>query len=59
MANKRTGVLINIVEAVNAAVQRALIGACHRLGRKHLQRCLGETIWRWNHRAPPTPRRGS
>jgi hypothetical protein len=36
------------VEAVNAVVQRALIGVDHRLGRKHLQRHPDEIIWRWN-----------
>ena len=51
-ANRRTGAHINTVEAVNAVVQRALIGVYHRLGRKHLQRYLDEIIWRWNHRAP-------
>lgn len=51
-ANKKTGAHINTVEAVNAIVQRALIGVYHRLGRKHLQRYLDEIIWRWNHRVP-------
>jgi transposase-like protein len=51
-ANKKTGAHINTVEAVNAVVQRALIGVYHRLGRKHLQRYLDEIIWRWNHRVP-------
>ncbi|GAA4219109.1 hypothetical protein GCM10022290_10550 [Sagittula marina] len=37
---------------MNAAVQRALIGVYHRLGRKPLQQYLGEIIWRWNHRVP-------
>lgn len=53
-ANWKTGAHINTVEAVNAVVQRALIGVYHRLGRKHLQRYLDEIIWRWNHRAPET-----
>lgn len=51
-ANRSTGAHINTVEAVNAVVQRALIGVYHRLGRKHLQRDLDEIIWRWNHRVP-------
>lgn len=51
-ANTKTGAHINTVEAVNAVVQRALIGVYHRLGRKHLQRYLDEMIWRWNHRTP-------
>lgn len=45
-ANTKTGAHINTVEAVNAVVQRALIGVYHRLGRKHLQRYLDEIIWR-------------
>ncbi len=53
-ANRKTAAHINTVEAVNAVVQRALIGVYHRLGRKHLQRYLAEIIWRWNHRAPET-----
>lgn len=40
------------IEAVNAVVQRALIGVYHRLGRKHLQRHLDEIIWRWNRGTP-------
>lgn len=51
-ANRKTGAHINTVEAVNAIVQRALIGVYHRLGRKHLQRYLDEIFWRWNHRVP-------
>ncbi len=51
-ANGKTGAHINTVEAVNAVVQRALIGVYHCLGRKHLQRYLDEIIWRWNHRVP-------
>lgn len=51
-AIRKTGAHINTVEAVNALVQRALIGVYHRLGRKHLQRYLDEIIWRWNHRIP-------
>ena len=53
-ADLRTGAHINTVEAVNAVVQRALIGVYHRLGRKHLQRYLDEIPWRWNHRIPAT-----
>jgi transposase-like protein len=53
-ANRKTGAHINTVEAVNAVVQRALIGVYHRLGRKHLQRYLDEILWRWNHRLPET-----
>ncbi len=53
-ANKKTGAHINTVEAVNAVVQRAIIGVYHRLGRKHLQRYLDKIIWRWNHRVPET-----
>lgn len=56
-ANKKTGAHINTAESVNAVVQRALIGVCHRLGRKHLQRYLDEIIWRWNHRVPETKAR--
>lgn len=52
LANRATGAHINTVEAVNAVVQRALIGVYHRLGRKHLQRYLDEIVWRWNHRVP-------
>lgn len=44
------GAHINTVEAVNSQVQRALIGVYHRLDRQHLQRYLGEILWRWNHR---------
>ncbi len=51
-ANRKTGARINTVEAVNAVVQRALIGVYHRLGQKHLQRYLDEILWRWNHRVP-------
>ncbi len=53
-ANRKTGAHINTAEAVNAVVQRALIGVYHRLGRNHLQRYLDEIIWRWNHRVPET-----
>lgn len=53
-SNRKTGAHINTVEAVNAVVQRALIGVYHRLGRKHLQRYLDEILWRWNHRVPET-----
>lgn len=56
-ANTKTGAHINTVEAVNAIVQRALIGVYHRLGRKHLQRYLDEIIWRWNHRTPESKAR--
>ncbi len=47
--NMKARAHINTSEAVNAIVQRALIGANHRLGRRHLQRYLDEIIWRWNH----------
>lgn len=53
-ANRKTGAHINTVEAVNAVVQRALIGVYQRLGQKHLQRYLHEILWRWNRRAPET-----
>jgi len=53
-ANRKTSAHINTVEAVNAVVQRALIGVYHRLGQKHLQRYLNEILWRWNHRVPET-----
>lgn len=53
-ADRRTGAHINTAEAVNAVVQRALIGVYHRLGRQHLQRYLDEILWRWNHRVPTT-----
>jgi len=51
-ANPKTGAHINTVEAVNAVIQRALIGVYHRLGRKHPQRFLDEIIWRWTQRTP-------
>jgi transposase-like protein len=44
------GAHINTVEAVNAPMQRALMGVCHRLGQHRFQRYLDEILWRWNHR---------
>lgn len=51
-ANPETGAHVNTAEAVIAQVQRALVGVYHNLGRKHLQCCLDEIVWRWNHREP-------
>ncbi|SDW24831.1 IS1595 family transposase [Allgaiera indica] len=51
-ADRRTGAHINTAEAVNAVVQRALIGVYPRLVRQHLHRYLDEILRRWNHRKP-------
>lgn len=52
-ANPETGAHVNTAEAVFSQVPRAQVGVYHNLGRKHLQRCPNEIVWRWNHRTLP------